>query len=250
MLQRKKTILLHLVVSAAVVGTLVAIIFLAWYPGPFFRISGAETVLATLIGVDLVLGPLLTVYLYKPGKKGLWFDMWCIAIMQLGALVYGGSVIYEQRPQFLVFSVDRFAVLPEPDLLHEGGAIAACPAQARPPCVAVAVPPDDIEQRNMLLLRALEDGIELEQQPEFWQPLAEARDVVLGKAQPLSALASATARGAEGVERVLDNSGRDATELRWVPVVNKRLDAFALVIDAATAEPVDVIAVDPWEPGA
>ena len=49
---------------------------------------------------------------------------------------------------------------------------------------------------------------------------------------------------------MLDNSGRDATELRWVPVVNKRLDAFALVIDAATAEPVDVIAVDPWEPGA
>ena len=250
MLQRRKTILLHTLFSAAVVSTLLAVVFLVWYPYPFFRISGAGNVLRTLVGVDAVLGPLLTVLLYKPGKKGLWIDMWFIAIVQLGALVYGTTVIYQQRPQFVVFSIDRFAVLPEPDLVHDGGPIAACPQRESPPCLAVAVMPEDTEQRNAVLARALEQGIELEQQPEHWRPLAEAREAVLDKAQPLAELAGLSPRAGRGVARVLERSSRDPATLRWVPVINKRLDAFSLIIDATTAEPVDVVAVDPWEPEA
>lgn len=250
MLQRKKTILLHVTVSAAVVGTVIAIIFLSWYPSPYFRISGGEQVLRVLIGVDLVLGPLLTVLLYKPGKKGLWFDMWFIAIVQLTALVYGTSVIYEQRPQYVVYSGDRFAVLPEADLVTDGDPIVACPERDRPPCVAVAVLPSDPDERNVVFARSVEEGIELEQQPRYWQPLADARSEVLSDAKPLALLAEASPRGETGVARVLARTGRDADTLRWVPVVNKRLDAFVLIIDAETAEPVDVVAVDPWEPDA
>ena len=250
MLERKKTIRLHVLVSAAVVGMVVAVIFFAWYPSPYFRISGGEQVLRVLIGVDLVLGPVLTFYLYKPGKKGLWFDMSFIAVVQLTALVYGTLVIHEQRPQYVVFSGDRFAVLPEADLVTDGNPIAACADIGRPPCVAVAVLPSDAEQRNDVLVKSLEEGIELEQQPRYWQPLAVARDEVLGEAQPLSVLSAASPRGDDGVARVLERTGRRAESLRWVPVVNKRLEAFALVIDAETAEPVDVVAVDPWEPDA
>ena len=92
-------------------------------------------------------------------------------------------------------------------------------------------------------------GSGLEQQPQYWQPLAEARDAVLDEAKPLAVLAAASQRGNDGVARVLARTGRRAETLRWVPVVNKRLDAFALVIDAETAVPLDVVDVDPWEPG-
>lgn len=247
MLERNKTILLHTSLSALVVGSLVAVIFLVWYPSPYFRISGADSALWTLIGVDLVLGPLLTVYLYKPGKKGLWFDMWSIAAIQVGALIYGGGILYDQRPQYVVFSVDRFAVLPEPDLVHDGGPIAACAGSAAPPCVAVAIPPEDLDTRNALLVASLEQGIELEQQPEFWQALSEQSAVVLDKARRLETLASGSPQSQAALSRVLERSGRDAESLRWVPVINKRLDAFTLVIDAQTAEPVDVVDIDPWD---
>lgn len=250
MLERKKTILLHVAVSAAIVGTVIAVIFLAWYPSPYFRISGAGQVLRVLVGVHLVLGPLLTVFLYKPGKNHLWFDMLCIAIVQLAALVYGTSVIYEQRPQYVVYARDRFAVLPETDLVTDGGPIEACPVGERPPCLAVAVMPEAVEARNAVFMRSLEQGIELEQQPRYWQPLAEARAEVLGDARPLAVLSSSSARALAGVARVLDRTGRAADTLLWVPVVNKRLKAFALVIDAETAKPVGVVDVDPWEAGA
>ncbi len=250
MLQRKTTILLHVLVSVLIVGPLVGVVFVLWYPSPYFRISGVEQVLKILVGVQAVLGPLLTVYLYKPGKKGLWFDMCFVAVVQFVALVYCTAVIYEQRPLFVVFSGDRFAVLPESDLVTDGAPIAACDAATRPPCVAVATLPGDAAERSELLMKSLEEGIELEQQSRYWRPLAEARDEVLDEAKPLALLAAASPRGDDGVARVLERTGRRAEALRWVPVVNKRLDAFALVIDAETAEPVDVVAVDPWEPDA
>ncbi|MEL6448720.1 MAG: hypothetical protein AAFQ62_12290 [Pseudomonadota bacterium] len=249
MLERKTTILLHLALTAVAAVAVIAVIFVHWYPAPYFVVSGVRDVLLMLLGVHLVVWPLLTIYLYKPGKKGLWFDMACVAVLQVAALGYGGMVIYEQRPLFIVFSLDRFTVLPQTDLVHDGSAIAACVDTTRPPCLAVAVRPDDIELRNALFVRSLEEGIELEQQPEYWQPLSAQRASVLDKAQHLEALADNSDAAALGVSQVLTETGRAADTLRWVPVVNKRLQSFALVIDAESAVPVDVVAVDPWGRG-
>lgn len=246
MMPRRKAIVTHALVSLAVVSALLAIIFFVWYPYPFFRINGAANVLRTLVGVDLVLGPLLTVLLYKPGKKGLWIDMWFIAIVQLSALVYGTSVIYQERPQYLVFSVDRFVLLPAGDLAHDGSPIDACADSQAPPCTAVAVVPNDVETRNELLRLSLEDGIELEQQPTYWRSLEAGRETVLEHAGRLPALARRTPAAAAGVDAVLRRQSVDADALRWVPIVNKRLDGFCLIVDAQTLEAVDVIALDPW----
>jgi hypothetical protein len=68
--------------------------FFVWYPPPYFEVDGGWRILRILAGVDVVVGPLLTLILFKPGKPGLKFDMTCIALMQIGALVYGGTIIY------------------------------------------------------------------------------------------------------------------------------------------------------------
>ena len=73
---------------------------------------------------------------------------------------------------------------------------------------------------------------------------------MLGEAKALALLAATSQRANDGVARVLARTGGSAESMRWVPVVNKRLDAFALVIDAVTGEPLDVVNVDPWEPDA
>ena len=43
--------------SALIVGAACALIFLLWYPHPYFQAVGAWNVLRVLIGVDLVVGP-------------------------------------------------------------------------------------------------------------------------------------------------------------------------------------------------
>ena len=86
---------MHLSISATVVGFFLAVIFFLWYPPPYFEIAGAEGVVQILIGVDLILGPLLTLLLYRPGKPGVIFDLSFIALIQLSALIYGVTIIYQ-----------------------------------------------------------------------------------------------------------------------------------------------------------
>ena len=115
-MSKTRAFLLHLSISATIVGIVCALIFFVWYPQPFFQIAGASSVLKVLIGVDLIVGPLLTLLLYKPGKPKLLFDMSCIALIQIVALVYGTAIIFSERPYYLVFAVDRFEVLAHRDV--------------------------------------------------------------------------------------------------------------------------------------
>ena len=94
---------IHLIASAAVILAFFCVMFFVWYPAPYFETDGGWKVLRILAGVDVVLGPLLTLIVFKPGKPSLKFDMSCIVLAQLSALIYGGTIIYQQRPAFVVF---------------------------------------------------------------------------------------------------------------------------------------------------
>ncbi|HEY9033325.1 MAG TPA: hypothetical protein VIN71_05245 [Pseudomonadales bacterium] len=61
-----------------------------------------------LAAVDMVLGPLLTFLVYRPGKKGLKLDLAVIALCQFAALAYGLHSIHASRPTYLVFYGDTF----------------------------------------------------------------------------------------------------------------------------------------------
>ncbi len=69
-----------------------------------------------LVGVDLVLGPLLTMIVYRHGKSGLKFDLSVIALVQLAALIYGANILYEEKPHYLVFVIDRLEFVAQKDI--------------------------------------------------------------------------------------------------------------------------------------
>lgn len=101
-----KAFLIHFALSLAVFAVLLAIILLLWYPGLLFDISGGWEGLQIVIGVDLVLGPLLTLIVYKAGKPSLKFDLSCIAIIQIVCLSGGVWVVYNERPVVLAVEYD------------------------------------------------------------------------------------------------------------------------------------------------
>ncbi len=247
-MSKLKAVALHFGVSFLVVATVFTFIFTQWYPAPFFTISGAAGVLPILVGVDLVLGPLLTAIVYRPGKPSLRFDMTVIAMVQIAALSYGTNVLYQERPQYLVFAVDRFVMLPEKDLVRESaGPIAACESSSSPPCSVIAEIPDDLKAREELMMRALETGVDIERLPEYWISLASAPERVLERSEPLSRLISLDPALEPEVGDIADRHNASAESLRYVPVVNKRLQGMVLIIDPDSARTLDVIARDPWE---
>lgn len=242
-LSKRRAFLIHLTLSTLIVGTVCAIIFFVWYPGPYFDARGAWSILKVLVGVDLILGPTLTLLLYKPDKPGLLFDLIVIAIIQLSALIYGTTVFYQERPYFTVFAVDRFQVLARGEVdpvSVDQAALGDKPLVG--PLLIVAVLPDDPQAFQRLLEEVLFEGKpDLERRPEYWHPYAERSSDVLARGVPLERLAAARPDARRRVETLL----RDNPGLVYVPLVSGDRD-FAFVIDPETAMPIEIVAVDPW----
>lgn len=140
---RIRAFLVHLVVSAAVIAALIAYTRFIWYPDALFALEDVSQALKVLFAVDVVLGPLLTLVVFKVGKPSLKFDLTVIVLLQLAALVYGSQVLWKARPVALV--VNSGAV----DVARAHEVIGELPQwfEARTPvggsALAYALPPED-----------------------------------------------------------------------------------------------------------
>ena len=108
---RKQAFLTHLAFSLLVFFTVLYFIVYHWYPQPFFSTDGGWQGVQLLTMVDIVLGPLLTLIIFKPGKKGLKTDVLAIATIQFLALFSGLYVIYHERPVAKIFQDGNFYIV-------------------------------------------------------------------------------------------------------------------------------------------
>ena len=242
-----KASLIHLALSSVVVGSIFLIIFFAWYPYPYFEIRGAGDIVLILIGVDLVLGPLLTFIVYKPKKKTLVFDLSVIVIIQLAALVYGVSAIYEERPYFMVYAVDRFTLLAEKDV--DFAEITGHSQKEKPgigPLMVLAKMPEDLQEQQKLMTEVVfENKPDLDRRPKYWVPYRENLEIVFARTKTLQELREKRGSVAGLVDKIVASHGGNIDDLAFAPMIGKNGD-FAVVLERKTGRLVDAIATDPW----
>jgi hypothetical protein len=244
---RKKAFLSHFLFSAVIVALVLTFVLLVWYPQPYFQIIGAIDVIRILIVVDLILGPLLTLILFKPGKKGLKFDMTMVAVLQLSALVYGVHTLYIERPYYVIFVGDRFQVLAERDIDKE--TIDNEVFLAKPwdqPIYVIAKMPEDPKERSRITEEIFFEGKrDVHQRPELWVAYDESTDAVRQRTRPLAELLERRPDIGDEIHDLLGGRAERA-ELVYVPVMGRK-HILTMVLDAGTLAPVDVINIDPWE---
>ena len=152
---RIKAFNLHLIISALIALAVVIVVFYLWYPAPLHTAVGVTQIFLILLAVDVVLGPLLTLLVYKVGKKTLAMDLTVIVLLQISALCYGLWTVAEGRPAWLVFAADRFDLVRVLDIderkLDQADLNYRQPSVLGPQWVA-AVNPTDSEVRNDILL--------------------------------------------------------------------------------------------------
>ena len=236
----------HLGISAAVVGAAILVIFVFWYPPPYFQIIGTWIVLRVLVGVDLVLGPLLTLIVFRRGKPRLLLDMGVIVVIQLTALIYGLTVIYQERPFAAVFVVDRFEILtrPEVDVSRAEPSLRRKPL--RGPVLAVALVPQDPEERMALIEQVLAGQPDIQFRPQYWRPYDEQLTAVLTRARPLADLVPPPNPGDQALaQQTVARYGDDDRNIRFLPVVGKAGPA-TLLLDGSTGRPLRAVAINPW----
>ncbi|MEG0771590.1 MAG: type IV pilin accessory protein, partial [Clostridia bacterium] len=98
----------HLFISVLIALITIYVVFLLWYPSPLAQAVGVTHIFLMLLAIDVVIGPILGLLVYKEGKKSLKFDLIVIILLQLSALCYGIYSIEQGRPVWLVYNVDRF----------------------------------------------------------------------------------------------------------------------------------------------
>lgn len=117
---RRRAFLIHLSISLIIFAVMAVLMVYVWFPGPLFVVDGGWQGMRIIAAVDVVLGPMLTLLIFKPHKKRhreLRFDLSLIAIAQLLALVAGTWTVYQQRTVALVldrgmlYSVSHTAVV-------------------------------------------------------------------------------------------------------------------------------------------
>lgn len=170
-----RPVAVHLICSVAVALLAALLVFGLWYPYPYADLSGGRELFLLVLAVDVVCGPLLTAVIFNPAKPRaeLWRDLSLVVIIQLAALGYGLSTVWQARPLFLVMEVDRFKVVAEPDLQGASSAELSIPLRPNwlsgPTTVAVRDFKDRQEQQAVLF-DSLAGGRDLAARPNFYLP--------------------------------------------------------------------------------
>jgi hypothetical protein len=149
----------HLSLSFVIFLFILFLIVFEWYPPPFFTSDGGWQGIRIIAGVDLVLGPVLTLIVIKPGKPGLKFDLVVIALVQTTALAWGIWTVHHERPIATVFVENYFA----PVTLYEiqGSGMSATKLQtfgSKPPYWIFSKLPSDPDALQKVRLEALRMG--------------------------------------------------------------------------------------------
>lgn len=240
---------LHLLASFILAVLAGLLLFGVWYPPPYTHAAGADRLIMLLIGIDLALGPLLTLIVYKHGKWGMRFDIACIAAVQLAALVYGMSVISQSRPVFVVIAKDMTYLTMASSLSDQDLADAVEPGfRSRSwtgPVLVAAPPPDTAEARQELLDSGL-GGKDIDRLPKHYRSMTEAGAALIEAATPLQALA-AEVSARDQVAAFVAEAGLPIEQLRFQPLRGRDPEKDTTVVYATgRLTPVGVIDVDPW----
>lgn len=173
---RWKAFGLHLLISLLIIGGIALMAVVLWYPYGLYGVTGQDRLLLTMLGIDLVAGPVLTLIAFKVDKSTLRLDLFIIGLCQLAFLGYGLHTLWESRPVFLVASDVRFNLVFANEIDAEELAVASRPEWRRLPWsgpLLVGVrPPRDVQARQDLLFAFLSSGVDIDKLPRYYEDYA------------------------------------------------------------------------------
>ena len=244
MSKRLKFFLSHLLLSFLIALFVAGLVFFVWYPSPLATAVGVTHIFLMLLVIDVILGPLLGLLVYKEGKKTLKFDLSVIIFIQIIALCYGVFSIEQGRPAWLVYNVDRFEVVRNNEIITDHIEQAQPkyqqPSWLKPQFVAVEFARDSQIRQKEMFAEVLA-GISIAQRPERYVSFSQAKTQLQQHAQSLSTLKQLN--DPARVDQLLKQYP-EATA--WVPLKANAVDMVVL-LNKKKAEVIKIVDLRPWK---
>ena len=235
---RLKAASIHLAISAAVAAVALAVMLALWYPPPLFGAMGGRTLIALIVGVDVAIGPLITLIIFDPRKKELLFDLSVVAALQVAALLYGVYAMHAGRPVFTVFAEGSLAVVSaadiDPDELAKARVDEFRRLSLTGPRLVAADLPADPQERSQLAFAGLA-GFGVQHLPKYYVPYADRRMQVQAAARALTQLPPNA-----GIQSYLARTGRPAGDLGFLRVRTRYANLLGIV-DLRSGELLDIL---------
>lgn len=239
---RLKAAGLHLFISLLLVTATISLMLAFWYPNVYFKLMGGKALLLLIGSVDVFIGPLLTLIVFKSGKKSLKFDLSCIALLQIAAMGYGLNVMFEARPVFTVFNKNHFQVVSVVDIDSRELALGRKSewrtlSITGPRLVAIGTPDksnkEEVIFANIVSARA-------SQYPKLYDDYNNHHTEIIKAGKPLPELLAIDANNREVINKFLEKTNRPATDFLFLPV-ESMVDDMAAIVDAKTGELIQLI---------
>tara|TARA_R110002020_G_scaffold315972_1_gene531030 strand:+ start:1366 stop:2154 length:789 start_codon:yes stop_codon:yes gene_type:complete len=232
---------IHLSVSLLIVGALALLVFKVWYPTPLATATGVFVIFAMVFVVDLLIGPLLTLVVYKKNKKSLVFDLTVIALIQIAALSYGIYSLSQARPVWLAFYNNRFEIVrlnDIEDIYLESASPKYIHFSLTGPKWVAAKPRgtfqeiEDLKFGNKL-------GAKIAHQPALYYPIEQAYSEIVVKAYKLSALEAANNK--TDIDKYISQNLKAAG---WLPLWGQYQHMVVLIDKSGI--PLGIVDLRPW----
>ena len=242
MSKRINFFLVHFFVSFMIALLAVVMVFYVWYPSPLAKANDVSHIFLMMLAIDIIVGPLLTLLVYKEGKKTLKFDLSVIILIQVSAFLYGFYTIAQGRPAWLVFYHDRFdqvTVVEISQKNHEKFKYEYKNAPMLGPKFVAVKFSNNSETRKKDTLLEL-SGTTLAMRPERYLPLMDIKDQIREKALNLELLRDFNSP--LEIDKILK---KYPTATAWFPLKTNTNDMVVL-INTKKAEIVKIVDLRPW----
>ena len=244
MSKRLKFFFSHLTISFLIALLVLGLVFFIWYPSSLATAVGVTKIFLMMLTIDVIVGPVLGLLVYKEGKKTLKFDLGVIIALQISALCYGLYSIEQGRPAWLVFYADRFELIRKNDLLLENIDQAKKQFQqvswAKPQFVAIKTITNTQQHQDDIFTEVM-GGVSLAQKPERYVDFVQAKSHLQQRAKTLRELNQYN--DAQQVDRILSKYPQ-ATG--FFPLKANAVDMTVLV-NKETGEVIEIVDLRPWK---
>lgn len=177
----------HLAISLFIVLAVYVLVQLLWYPAPLFKATDAGRIFIIILIVDLILGPLLTSVVYKKNKKTLRMDLTIIVLIQLIALGYGLYSVYQARPVWIAYVVDRFELIRANDIIENEAQLYILP-KFGPEYIYVDLARLNASEKLDTILDETTYNISPAQRPKFYNEYDLAKPLIIKNSQNINLL--------------------------------------------------------------
>ena len=233
----------HLTASLIALTALLGGLYAGWYRWPGWYLADVSQVLLVVAGVDLMIGPLLTLVIADPAKprRALARDVSVIAILQLVALSYGMASVWNGRPLYYAFSENVLQLVQAYDIgAEERDRARREDVPLRPHWYSLprwiwAPLPQDPEEHDKIMTSAITGGDDVIAMPRYYKPWEDGLPLLRGQLKKVGDVGYFSVKEKELLAQRMRTAGLSPDQSNAIPLTGRGPPLLA-VFDPGTVE--------------